>query len=187
MKNIIILLIFICIGLVSCDGRKSKHVALQESIEEFNKKQTPPEIISYYPEKYTEIVTDTIISNQIKIHIKNYSLENENVLISTTENQTSKKINYHRVFESEIVISDAQRTIFSTHISTNTFKKVYTGDSFWSNATLQHVWVNQELSNSEQIQLDIAFINPRVNTYKLYRMSVDTNGQQEIHLIEDQT
>ncbi len=186
MKNILLVLIIVSIGFVSCDGRKSKSVSLKESIKEFKERQSEVEIINYYPDEYVEVVTDTIISNNVKVHIKNYSLSNESVLMSVNEHSTSKNQKQHRVFESDIVVSTPTKEIFNAHISAEQFKSINT-DAFWSNATLQHVWVNQELSTSNDIKLDMSFINPKENTYKLYRMSIDENGQQQIDFVEERT
>lgn len=184
MKNIILLIALISIGFISCDGRKSKSVALKESIEAFNQDQSNFETVSYYPKEYSEVVTDTIISNELKIHIKNYSIDNEAVLISTLEKTSPKMTTYHRVFESEIVVSTPTKTIFSGWISAAQFTET-SSDAFWNNATLQHAWVNQELSTLEQVQVDVSFINPKENSYKLFRMSIDVDGQKHINLIEE--
>ena len=186
MKNILLLLILACMAFVSCDGRKSKSVSLKESIKEFKERQSDLEIINYYPNEYVEVVTDTIISNELKIHIKNYSLANETIFMSIDENATPKIQKQHRIFESEIVISTATKEIFSAHISAEQFKS-YHSDQFWTNATLQHVWVNQELSTSNDVKLDMSFINPKNNSYKLYRMSIDLDGKQQLELIEEKT
>ena len=180
MKNILLLIMLVSIAFMSCDGRKSKSVSLKESIEEFNKKQLAIETINYYPKEYTEVVTDTVISNKLKIHIKNYSLSHTGItMLDSKEN-----LKLHRVFESEIVISTATKEILNTHISADLFKTMY-ADAFWNNATLQQVWVNQELSTTQEIKLDMSFINPKDNSYKLYRMSIDENGQQHIDFIEE--
>jgi hypothetical protein len=92
----------------------------------------------------------------------------------------------HRVFESEIVISTPSKEILNTHISAAQFKSMYS-DEFWNHATLEHVWVNQELSTMSDIKLDMSFINPSNNAFKLYRMSIDEVGQQTIELIEERT
>ncbi|MEO8774320.1 MAG: hypothetical protein ABI263_08330 [Gelidibacter sp.] len=60
-------------------------------------------------------------------------------------------------------------------------------DLFWDSATLQHVWVNQELSNIDDIILDISFINPKNDAYKVYRMSIDSHGHQTLNLIEERS
>ncbi|MEZ4802706.1 MAG: hypothetical protein R2797_08020 [Gelidibacter sp.] len=186
MKNLFFIIAIISVVFVSCDGRKSKRVSLKESIEEFKERQSADEIINYYPNEYVEVVTDTIISNKVKVHIKNFSLQNKGIDMSVNTHETSKNLKQHRVFESEIVISTPFKILFNAHMTAEQFKDI-SSDKFWDNATLQHVWVNQELSTSQDIKLDISFINPKNNTYKLYRMSIDENGQQRIDFVEQST
>lgn len=182
MKNLFFIIAIVSIVFTSCDGRKSKNVALTQSVMEFNQKESNLELITYYPKEYTEVVTDTILSNQVKVHIRNYSLDNEAILIS--DESAPKKIKYHRIFESDVLITSPSRELFKTHISAIQFASTYS-DEFWDNATLQHVWLNEELSTPQYIQLEMSFINPRNESYKLYRMSVDHFGQQRIILIEE--
>ncbi|HUH27464.1 hypothetical protein [Gelidibacter sp.] len=184
MKNSLLLLALISIVCLSCDGRQTKKEALERAISEFNLKNTKSEMVSYHPEAYVEIVTDTLISNGMNVHIKNYSLLDEQILISNTSDATSKEVKYQRVFESEIRISKASKDILSTHISAKQFKTM-DPDRFWDHATLQHVWVNQELSTEVAIKLDISFINPKNNAFKLFRMSIDGFGKQTLNLIDE--
>lgn len=186
MKNVLLLVALILIVCLSCDGRQTKKEALELAVFEFNLKNTPFEMATYHPEGHVEIVTDTIISNSIKVSIKNYSLLDEKILVSDATDPISKKIKYQRVFESEISISIASKDILNTHISANQFKAIDT-DPFWDTATLQHAWVNQELSTLNHIKLDISFINPQNDAYKLYRMSIDSYGQQTLNLIEERS
>jgi len=186
MKNILIVLILVCVAFVSCDGRKSRSESLKTSVEEFNERQSDVVIVSYYPKEYTEVVTDTLIYNNVKVHIKNYSLPNESLFMSIIDKAVLIKQKQHRVFESDVVISTPSKELLNTHISAEQFKSMYP-DEFWNQATLEHVWVNQELSTSNDVKLDISFINPSDNSYKLYRMSIDGDGQQEIELIEERT
>ncbi len=183
MKNILFLITIISVLFISCDGRKSKNVALKESIKAFSQKESNLELVSFYPEEYTEVVTDTIISNKMKVHIRNYSLD-KTILISNSDTTSPKKIRYHRVFESDVIITSPSKELFKTHISAIQFASLHP-DEFWDNATLQHVWLNEELSTPEDIQLEMSFINPQNESYKLYRMSVDHFGQQRIILIEE--
>lgn len=57
-------------------------------------------------------------------------------------------------------------------------------DPFWDNATLQHAWVNQELSNTNSVTLDFSFINLQNHNYKLYRMAIDADGHHSVTMIE---
>ncbi|MCK7591117.1 hypothetical protein M0G43_11075 [Subsaxibacter sp. CAU 1640] len=184
MKKLIFLISIMCVAFYSCDGRKSKSVSLKESIQEFNQKLSESPIIDYYPKEYTEIVTDTIISNKVKVRIKNFSLPYESISMSNSEKSNIKIQKHHRVFESEVIVSTQNKEILSTHISVEKFRELYP-DDFWTNVTLQHVWVNQELSSPEMINLDMSFINPKSKAFKVYRMTIDGKGQQQIQLIEE--
>jgi hypothetical protein len=170
------------VGFLSCDRRKSPSESLKYSIKEFNEEHSGVAIIKYYPNEYTEVVTDTLISNKVKIHIRNYSLLDKSILMTVDK----KKEKHHRVFESNVVVSTPTKEILKTHISAEVFKSKYSED-FWNHATLQHVWVNEELSSPEDIKLDMTFINPSEDSYKLFRMSIYRNGKQKVELIEERT
>ena len=184
MTRFLLLLAILSVSFISCDGRKSKRESLKQSIAEYNKRQSAIEIATYYPKEYTEVVTDTLISNHLKIHIKNYSVEDQSILISSTEKGNLKNSNFHRVFESEVTVVSSTKVIFYTHISAKEFEP-HSSDVFWNDATLQHVWVNQELSSKKYVLLNISFINPKDNSYKWYQMSIDMDGNKELKLIED--
>lgn len=186
MKNIFFLIAIISVTFISCDGRISKSNALKDSIREFSQKQSEIELVTFYPKEYTEVVTDTLLSNKVKVHIRNYSLDNETIFISSSDKKSPRKVNYHRVFKSDIVVSTPSKEILKTHISAKQFASDHP-DDFWDNATLQHVWLNEELSTTLDIHLDISFINPANQSYKLFRMSIDIHGQRRINLIEQRS
>ncbi len=186
MKSILLILILICVGFISCDGRKSRSESLKSSIGEFKEKHSEVIHMEYYPKEHTEVVTDTLFANNVKVQVKNYSLPDESIWMAQNEKVIPKIEIRHRVFESEVVVSTAVKEIFNTHISAEQFKTVYS-DEFWNHATLQHVWVNQELSTSKHIRIDMSFIDPSDNSYKLLRMTIDGQGGQQIHLIEEST
>lgn len=184
MRTIFSIVALIIVVTLSCNGRHTKKEALELAISEFKLRTSSIDLVTYYPESYVEIVTDTLISRSINVHIKNYSLLDEQILISNATEKTSKTTSYQRVFESEISISTNSKDILKTRISAKQFRMFHV-DSFWENATLQHAWVNQELSTANSIKLDISFVNPKNNSYKLYRMSIDSFGQQTLKLIEE--
>ena len=186
MKNFFIIIVLMSFVFVNCDGRKSKSEALKESIAKFKKNQSAVETVYYYPTEYTEVVTYTLISNKVNVYIKNYSLLNKSISISVEDHTNDTNKTEHRIFESEVLVSAPNKEILKMHISAEKFKSMYS-DDFWNHATLQHVWVNQELSTSEDIQLDMSFINPSDHSFKLYRMSVDSHGKHQINLIEEQS
>ena len=98
MKNIVIIFTLITALFMSCDGRQSQRESLQNALNDFNKNQTPIDVIEYYPKEYTEIVTDTIISNTLEVKIKNYTLMDKQIPLISKSNEA------HRVFESEVEV-----------------------------------------------------------------------------------
>lgn len=182
MKYAALFFIILSICLTSCDSRTSHGDSLKKAISEFNDKQLQLDIITITPENYTEIVTDTLIADAFNVHIKNYSVMDKNILTKTQQVSNQKTIYYHRIFESEIAVATPQKTVFSTLISTEDFK---TNHPFWDRAILQHVWVNQEASTTTNVAIDIAFEDPKTKAYKLYQMSVDAFGIQQLFLKEE--
>ncbi|WP_033958656.1 DUF4738 domain-containing protein [Psychroserpens jangbogonensis] len=184
MKKSILIVILIAVAFFNCDRRGSARENLQNSISEFNEKHTDLDIVSYYPETYTEVQTDSIISNTFKVSIKNYAKMDSQILMNSETDKTRTKLNYHRVFESEIKITLDSKNIFNTTIRAEDFKDASQSE-FWKNATLEHVWVNQETSNTKELNLGISIINPKSKAYKLYELIVNTEGKQDLFLIEE--
>ncbi len=178
MKQFIVLLTLLSIVFTSCDGRYKSKDSLKESISEFKIEQQKEDRFTYKPKMYAEVVTDTIISNTVFIKIKNYTLMNTNVIIKDKSINTQKIIEYQRVFASEIEIKMHNRTIFKDVIDANSFR--INSEPFWNNATLQHVWVNEERSTINKINLELSFIDPKSKIYRLYNMIVDENGNTKI-------
>lgn len=184
MKKPIFIILLVTIAFFSCNRLESKRENLQNSISKFSKKHVDLNVVTYYPEAYTEVQTDSIIANTFKVSIKNYSKMDSKILMNSETIEEKTKINYHRVFESEITISLASKNLFQTTISAENFKNDKQPD-FWNNATLQHAWVDQEASNNKEVNLGISFINPKSNAYKLFELVVNTEGKQIINLIEE--
>ena len=185
MKKSLFILLLAALAIMSCNRPESPRENLQKSISEFSKKHIDLNIVTnYYPKEYTEVRTDSIIANTFKVSIKNYSRMDSQILVDSETDDTKTKINYHRVFESEIKIALASKPLFSTIINAEDFKDA-SQPEFWNNATLEHVWVNQDTSTDTEINLSISFINPKHNTYKLYELVVDNRGAQRINLIEE--
>ena len=184
MKYVFVLCI-IAFSLIGCDGRKDSKTVLEDSLSEMRQKyQTKHEIL--FPQEHLKNVTDTIYSNGFQIRISNYTLNDKNILVSNTleKERNTRIIKYYRVSESEITVCKDSKLLFVKHFNSDNFK--YKTDSeFWNNATLEHVWVNDDIYNFEQMNINFSFINPIDNTYKMYRMHIDEKGIENTYLIED--
>ena len=180
MKHILFIFAIITTLFMSCDGRQSQRESLENAVSKFNNKQTPVTAVKYHPKDYTDIVTDTIISNALEVKIKNYTLMDKHISL----NSNPKEL--HRVFESEVEVFAASTSVFKTIINAELFA-TQKDSPFWNQATLEHVWVNQDLSTIKEVSLDVSFLNPITKDFKLYRMTVDTFGKHHIQLIEETT
>lgn len=183
MKQFLKLIVLLCVVFTSCDGRYRSKDSLKESISEFKFEQQKEDRITYKPKEYFEIVTDTIIKNTTSIKIKNYSLMNQNVVIKDESINAQKIIDYQRAFASDIEIKKYNKIIFKDVIDVTNFK--VKSESFWKNATLQHVWVNEERSTIDEINLELSFIDPRTKIYRLYSMIIYENGNTKIKQLEN--
>jgi hypothetical protein len=176
--------VILLLTLASCDSRKSKIDRINDAVSEFNNNQRLIDLRDYQPESYAETKTDSIISKTFKVSVKNYTVMNQGILIKQTIKNLNKTSLFHRVFESEIVVVVEDKIIYSNHISAEKFRS-FESSEFWENATLEHVWVNQEQSNTTTLSLGVSIINPKNKAFKLYEILIDKSGNERLTLIED--
>ena len=185
MKKLVLLIpCLLLLFLMSCDRRTSKKEMLENAVSEFNKNFKQLELKTYYPEHYTETKIDSVISNTFRVQIKNYSTNGDGILMLSSKEHSKQSVTYHRVFESDILVTVADNIIYNKHISAAEFR-ANSNSNFWKNATLEQVWVNQEASNSSKLSLGISFINPTNTSYKLYEIRIDDQGKERLTLIEE--
>ena len=186
MKYWQLVLCIAIIGIIGCTNNETKRENLQNAITEFSQSQGTIEFATYYPEKYTEVQTDSIISNTFKVSIKNYTKMDTDIILDSREDNYKIRTHYHRVFASDISVSHKSKPIFETTLTSEDFENS-TDYLFWQTATLEHAWVNQEASNSEALNPNISIVNPKLKTYKLYELVLNTEGQHRIRLLETQS
>ncbi len=187
MKKRFLLLPFILlIVFASCDHRTSKKDHLKTAVSNFNKNVTLDPFNVYEPKEQVVIQTDSIISDTFQVSIKNYSNSSSAILLSEKISDTGLQSLFHRTFESDILVTVKDDIIFKKHISAAHFS-LNPKTGFWKDATLEHVWVNQEYSNSTSLSLGISILNPKLKTFKLYEMLIDREGNETLNLIEETT
>ncbi|WP_047545994.1 hypothetical protein [Psychroserpens sp. Hel_I_66] len=185
MKKLALFIPVILLLIVSsCDSRKSKIDRLKNSVSEFNNNQKSIDLIDYYPKDYTEIKTDSIISNTFKVSVKNFTLKDQGIVLNQSIKNLNRTSKVHRVFVSNIVVSVEEKIIYDRQISVEKIRDLKSSE-FWNNATLEHVWVNQEQSNSEYLSLGVSVINPTNKAFRLYELLIDRLGNERLLLIED--
>ena len=111
MRFIPVFLLISIVLLASCDGRDRAYKSNQEIFEQSELSDEFKEIVSYYPETYTEVVTDSTFSNGFSLQIKFYSNMDESMLRTTVVDSLTYK-HYIREFESEIKVHYQSRLVF---------------------------------------------------------------------------
>jgi len=142
------------ITLSSCDGRDKAFRSTQSDLFENKVLDTFTAPIHYYPESYAEKVTDTILSNGYKVHIKLYSDMNNAIIIKDEERT------HFRDFIVDVKITKENKSIFN-----DTIDKAFLLDKelFDVNATkqflVQDFWIeNIEYNGTPTLFLE--YINP---------------------------
>ena len=184
MKKTVFVLSFVFVLILwSFSYKSTKKERLQIAITEFNEKINSADLINYYPETYTEIKTDSVIGNTFRVKIKNYSSNHEGILVSSSIPNEQKDLDFYRTFKSEINVHVADRIVYSRDFKANDFDP-HVDPDFWRNATLEHVWIDQWRSNSNTLAINVSFLNPLENTFKLYEIRIDTEGNASKRLID---
>ena len=146
MKYFCIIAILIIFCSTSCDGRDRAMKSNAENLRDSKLSNVFFERITYIPEQYTETITDTILSSELRVNIKYYSLLNKAVIFEhTILNQIVRE--HYRQFESQITVFKKDKLLFSTILNTSDFIET-DNSTFWNNAILQFVWLNEEETTS---------------------------------------
>ncbi|RKE94695.1 hypothetical protein [Ichthyenterobacterium magnum] len=185
MKQYLILFVVLITILVNCDRRKNAKESLQESVEMFTKNNTV-EQITYFPEAYSEIVTDSILSNGNQIKIKHFTDLETNILNDFKVDTIHYK-HYYRDFKAELSISNKVNQILNTTIDKALFiKNDSKNTDFLNDAIMTKVWLND---NQPAIQNDIIvnvlFCKPETDHCLFYEIYVDNVGKYSVKLTDN--
>ncbi|WP_353780036.1 hypothetical protein [Winogradskyella sp. 3972H.M.0a.05] len=175
MKKLILLIAIICVGFMSCQDRKTQSQALRESIEKF-KAETTIEKVAYFPEAYSERVTDSILSNGIKVKVKEYTDMKDAVLNTFKEDIISYKYYYRNVL-SEVTIRDKNNTlIFDKTINKNFVLNADESlEGFLANSVCMGLWLDQSKSDDKNTYLLTSYCLPESDECLDYNIIIDSN------------
>ncbi|WP_339757829.1 hypothetical protein [uncultured Winogradskyella sp.] len=192
MRILLGVLIILVIGFTSCEGRKTQSRALAESIEEFKKSATL-EIDVYHPKTYVEREIDTLLSNGYRIKIKAYSDMENSVLLTKIKDTINYQI-YYRNYKFNILVEKEGKLIYNENfdkLKANIaldYRANYTSDSQLYNfdklAVLKSIQVNNDLSLSNIVAIDIMFAIPETNKYTSHRLFINEKGKSNFVQIE---
>lgn len=185
MKNLL-LLAFIIISIVSCNGNKTKHDTLKESVEKFKDSLGTLEVESFIPETYAEVKTDTILSNGFSISIKTYTDMNRFVTFKYQVDETLTHIDKFRDWISEVTIKKDNVLIFDKKLDANFFlaQDKSIKDSV-SKAINNKVWMNEDFPlEKDYVYLVGGFIFPESEKVVYYDIKIDTKGNYSLKKIK---
>ena len=192
MKKTIVLLVLLCIGFASCDGRKSHNGSLSDSIEMF-KKTVKIEMSSYTPETYVEQKVDTLLSNGFRVHIKTYSDMETNVVYSKIKDTINYKTHY-RNYKFDIRVEKNGKVVYNETFNKSRANKILGfGDNFVTDsplynfntlAVLKSIQINDEPSLKNDVLIDIIYAIPETNRYSLHTLFIMENGKSNMVIVE---
>ena len=174
MRKLIILMIFIGIASASCDGRdrvyKSNVVILKEGklLGSFS------ESITYIPETYMQVLTDTILSNGFHVKIKTYPDMSQSVLKSFRQDSINHKT-YYIEFISDIVIIKNSIEIFNEKVDKNFLKKIR-NTLHLENAIVKLVVDEYASTQANSVVLSTIIYNMDGNEVYFYNLIIDSEG-----------
>lgn len=172
----------VILSFIACDGQDRMHKAPQEVLLENKLLDSFSENITYIPKEYTEVVTDTILSNGFRIKIKYYTDMNNSILEEKTIDSIKHK-NYYR---------DGIATIIVTKNSTELLNKTFTKSSFAQLEneidTLQMglIYINQQESLKEnKASIYFPFCTIDTSHCLFYELSINNQGETDIKLVSN--
>lgn len=175
----LLVLLFIGIGVFSCDGRYKLKSSKPEAVKTFSAKTQNETVIKYIPNKIAEIEVDTLIYN--KTNIKIYSkLNKHDVVTVPTESSNPSTVLAYQNAQTTVLVQQKDRELFNKSIDKTLFDNT---DLFWNYAVLESVWVNEEQSSANSIVLDVVFKNPVLKIERLCYLIVNENGSYTIKVV----
>ncbi len=185
MNKFTVLILGIIITLISCDARDRINRTPKEILKEKNLLESFSERVSYFPQEYSEVKTDTILSNGYHVNVKTFTDMESSYLKQFKHDSINYKYHY-RDFKAEIVAS-LNSVIFHDVIDKQyVLKHDKTVSYYMETSILKSVWVNQEESlNQNKLVLNILFTQPKTNTEKIFELVIDNTGDKKLINLTD--
>lgn len=177
MRALLIFIFAITLANVGCDGRDNVFKTNKEILKKHNLYESFSERITYIPERYSETITDTIMSNGFNVKIKSYTDMDESVLKDFSKNDIHYK-NYHRNIKALVSIEKSNRNIVSTLITKQLFLEYdSTLNSVLKNKEIRGVWLDEYASIVQnKIILNVQLREPETNNQINFMLGFDDEG-----------
>jgi len=173
----LILLIFIVV-LTSCDGRDKASRTSQQDLIDNKVLDSFSEVIKYLPEEYTEVSTDTILSNGFQVKIKTLS-DMQNSVLNEVIIDSIKYKHYYRNYFGELKIYHDKSLILSQKIDKATFAET-AKDFHWEDALMGQISLDQENTTTNEVFLDVFYCLVESEICKDFKLIIDQSGTLKI-------
>jgi hypothetical protein len=190
MKYILYLFIVTIIVFTSCEGRKTSHEALLESIEKYDKEVTVEKSL-YIPEFYSEREVDTLISNGFRVKIKTYSDMNNSVVFTKIKDTINYRTHY-RNFKFDILVKKDGKIVYQESFDKEKVNKEFGYKSdldsnsliykFNELAILKSVQLETDNYSNDAINISIAYAIPNRDFIDWHKFRIDKKGKREFIL-----
>lgn len=193
MKQFIFLLVIATIGIVSisCDGRDRIFKTNTEVLIENKLLDSFSENITYVPETYTEVATDTILYNGFHVKLKTYTIMDKHIVNEFKQDSIVYK-KYYREFVTDVIVTKNDKEIFNERIDKEFIHKH--NNNLQLNKAIINVMVNQVSSVKNHGLVLSAMIKDIQNeTIKFCDILIDSEGNlvlkevQELYAFNEQT
>lgn len=193
MKQFIFLLVIATIGIVSisCDGRDRVFKTNTEVLIENKLLDSFSENITYVPETYTEVATDTILYNGFHVKLKTYTIMDKHIVNEFKQDSIVYK-KYYREFVTDVIVTKNDKEIFNERIDKEFIHKH--NNNLQLNKAIINVMVNQVSSVKNHGLVLSAMIKDIQNeTITFCDILIDSEGNlvlkevQELYAFNEQT
>ncbi|WP_417868067.1 hypothetical protein [Xanthomarina gelatinilytica] len=193
MKQFVFLLVIATIGIVSisCDGRDRVFKTNTEVLIENKLLDSFSENITFVPEAYTEVATDTILYNGFHVKLKTYTIMDKHIVNEFKQDSIVYK-KYYREFVTDVIVTKNDKEIFNERIDKEFIHKH--NNNLQLNKAIINVMVNQVSSVKNHGLVLSAMIKDIQNeTITFCDILIDSEGNlvlkevQELYAFNEQT
>lgn len=182
MKKLLFLLVLTSISFIGCDGKERVHLSNTEVLKQHKILDSFSEKIEYIPEQYSEINTDTILSNGFRVKLKAFvDMENSIMKIKNINSLHYKTFYRNRIINLYVEKNDKQ--IFSKIINNNFFIENIEKNT---NINLKNFVLSEGYTTyddtyvSDKITFTIFFKNFLTDESKSYQLEVNNSGKYRV-------
>lgn len=192
MRKLLGLFLMLVIVFSSCEGRKTTHHALSESIEAF-KEKVSLEVDVFEPETYVEHQVDTLMSNGYRVKIKTYSDMDSSVLYTKIKDTINYQTHY-RNYKFSILVEKEGKQVFNKQFNKGLVNEILSYNANSTNgsalynfdklAVLKSIEVTDNTALTNVVSIDILYAIPESNRYAIHRLYIDENGKFNVKKVE---